>query len=405
MNNKITFPKLASLLADKSGRSKRFSEDFLRELFAIISEQLEAGESVKVKGLGTFRLMRVEPRKSVDVTTGLPMEISGHSKVVFTPAKELAEAINAPFEAFTPIEIGEDVDLDKIAKDADVEVRDDSEEILLSAGEQLIREVPAPAEHVSEAETAPAEPAIDEVQVAAVPVIEKEHVDPDHMIEEVPEAKVNLIYPENRDDEITIIDGGIRYDEDSKYGDYGNYDKGTPGWVRTILISVSCAALAVAATFLIWSILTKPDFKNVNRDADYLADYEETNGDADFDGFATDDDASSGPEIELPNDEESLPANSDDVPTTPSDALVYDTIGVSRYLTTMAKDHYGNNKFWPYIYEENKSRIGHPDKIRPGTPIVIPSLSKYGVDPSNPDDMAKANKLGAEIYARYGKTL
>ena len=94
-----------------------------------------------------------------------------------------------------------------------------------------------------------------------------------------------------------------------------------------------------------------------------------------------------------------------EVPTTPSDALVYDTIGDTRYLTTMAKAHYGNYNFWPYIYEENKSMLGHPDRIRPGTPIVIPKLSKYGVDPSKNEDIEKAKQLGVEIYARYGKKI
>lgn len=132
MNNKITFQRLASLVADKSGRSKRFSEDFLREFFTLIAEQLETGGSVKVKGLGTFRLIRVEPRKSVDVTTGQPMEISGHSKVVFTPAKDLAEAVNAPFQAFSAVEIGDDVDISGIVDGDDIDVDVDSEEIALA---------------------------------------------------------------------------------------------------------------------------------------------------------------------------------------------------------------------------------------------------------------------------------
>ncbi len=121
MNNKITFPRLATLLADRSGRSKRFSEDFLREFFSLISERLEAGESVKIKGLGTFKLSKVEARKSVDVTTGEPMEISGHSKVVFLPAKELAAAVNSPFEAFTAIEISDDADITQLFKEEDVD--------------------------------------------------------------------------------------------------------------------------------------------------------------------------------------------------------------------------------------------------------------------------------------------
>ena len=127
MNDKITFPRLSAMLADRSGRSKRFSEDFLREFFALISEMLETGESVKVRGLGTFRLSRVEPRMSVDVTTGQPMEIAGHSKVVFVPAKELADAVNAPFEAFTAIEIGDDVDIAQLFPDDEPAMRGSAE--------------------------------------------------------------------------------------------------------------------------------------------------------------------------------------------------------------------------------------------------------------------------------------
>lgn len=139
MNNKITFPRLASMLADASGRSKRFSEDFLREFFMLISEQLEAGDSVKIKGFGTFRLSRVEPRKSVDVTTGQPMEISGHSKVVFIPAKELADAVNTPFEAFTAVEIGDNIDLQSIELD---EIPQPQEDLESDIEETIIEDIP-----------------------------------------------------------------------------------------------------------------------------------------------------------------------------------------------------------------------------------------------------------------------
>lgn len=67
----------------------------------------------------------------------------------------------------------------------------------------------------------------------------------------------------------------------------------------------------------------------------------------------------------------------------------------------MAKDHYGNFNLWPYIYEENKAILGHPDRIKPGTQVVVPDLKKYGVDPTNPKDIAKAKRKGVEIYSRY----
>lgn len=85
--------------------------------------------------------------------------------------------------------------------------------------------------------------------------------------------------------------------------------------------------------------------------------------------------------------------------------LAYDRIGNSRFLITMAREYYGNADFWPYIYEENKTKFEHPDKIKPGTTVLVPDLKKYGVDPKNPDDISKARKLGREIYARYGKRL
>ena len=88
-----------------------------------------------------------------------------------------------------------------------------------------------------------------------------------------------------------------------------------------------------------------------------------------------------------------------------TDLIAYDKIGHTRYLVTMAREYYGNADFWPYIYEENKARFGHPDRITPGTTVRIPRLSKFGVDPGNPADLEKAKKLGKEIYARYGKQM
>lgn len=83
--------------------------------------------------------------------------------------------------------------------------------------------------------------------------------------------------------------------------------------------------------------------------------------------------------------------------------ISYDRIGKDRFLITMARDYYGNPYFWPYIYEENRVKFAHPDRITPGTGVVVPNLNKYGVNPNNPADVQKAKELGKEIYARFGK--
>ena len=113
--------------------------------------------------------------------------------------------------------------------------------------------------------------------------------------------------------------------------------------------------------------------------------------------------AAKEPEVQQPEVQKSAPETETEppVPTQPSDKKVYDTITKTRYLTTMAKDHYGNYHLWPYIYQENEKILGHPDRIRPGTKVVVPPLSKYGVNPDNKADIDKAKKLGNEIYARY----
>ena len=115
MNNKVTFPELVEQVAQYANTSKRMSELFLKELFATISQSLIDGESVKVKGIGTFKLTEVSPRKSVDVNTGEEIEIPGHKKLSFAPDKDMAEAINQPFMHFETEILDDDVTDDQLA--------------------------------------------------------------------------------------------------------------------------------------------------------------------------------------------------------------------------------------------------------------------------------------------------
>ena len=411
MNNKITFPRLATMLADHSGRSKRFSEDFLRELFSLISERLEAGDSVKVKGFGTFRLLRVEPRKSVDVTTGMPMEISGHSKVVFIPAKELADAVNAPFEAFAAVEIGDGVDIEGIVDADDILVQEEEEEILLqSAPSSAGKVADIPDNDTVEIATESDMPKEDELQmdVQEVDGSEQEKRNKDELLTDMRE--VDSPEPEMQKTDDSVIDdsgkedSGHMQDEDPSYEDSATFSgEEKAGWKKYLIIAASCLVVLLAGCLVWWII---PEDKPAECDG-YTATVADAAGTDVGEALHIDLDQAAAPGEDSAGNAayaESETA-SDPVPTGASDIIATDTIGTSRFLTTMAKSHYGNNKLWPYIYEENKSHIGHPDRIRPGTPIVIPKLSKYGVDPKNPQDIERAVKLGTEIYARYGKAI
>ena len=96
-NKKISLQELTDTIAAQSGFSKRFTESFLRELVLVIQENLEKDGIVKVKGLGTFKLIWNESRKSVDVSTGDSIVLPGHYKVSFVADATVKQQINAPY--------------------------------------------------------------------------------------------------------------------------------------------------------------------------------------------------------------------------------------------------------------------------------------------------------------------
>jgi len=83
--------------------------------------------------------------------------------------------------------------------------------------------------------------------------------------------------------------------------------------------------------------------------------------------------------------------------------VITDTISARRYLTTMSRKYYGDYRFWVYIYLENKDKITDPDRISPGTVVVIPPAEKYGIDPSDPQSVATANKKIRAILEKLDK--
>lgn len=108
MDAKINFPDLSMLLAKQCNMSVAKAELFSKAFFDIIIEGLEKDGIVKVNGLGTFKIIDVASRSSVNVNTGEKFEIKGHRKLTFIPAETLKEKINAPFAMFEPVEVTDD---------------------------------------------------------------------------------------------------------------------------------------------------------------------------------------------------------------------------------------------------------------------------------------------------------
>ena len=143
MNNRLTIQDLAGLLAEYTGKDKNSSERFLREFIAVVSEGVYTDKLVKVKGLGTFKIIPVEKRESIHVNTGERFVIPGHYKFSFLPDKELRELVNKPFSFFETTELGENVDF------SDMDVVPDEPEIK-EAEDESVEEVMPEENHLSE---------------------------------------------------------------------------------------------------------------------------------------------------------------------------------------------------------------------------------------------------------------
>lgn len=130
MDSKINQSQLTDLFAQASGMSKSASEQFVKSFFDIISEKVLSEGLVKVKGFGTFKLLQIEDRESVNVNTGERFTIEGHQKITFTPDAELKESVNRPFASFETVEITEEQE--KVLEELDqtpVVVGDDEEDV------------------------------------------------------------------------------------------------------------------------------------------------------------------------------------------------------------------------------------------------------------------------------------
>ena len=67
MDKKVLIQDLADGLVLRRGLPKKDADVFVRSVFEIIGEYLQTDKIVKVKGLGTFKLVTVDSRESVDV--------------------------------------------------------------------------------------------------------------------------------------------------------------------------------------------------------------------------------------------------------------------------------------------------------------------------------------------------
>ena len=136
MDKKLNHSDLSTLLSKESELSLAKAELFTKNFFDIIIEGLEKEGIVKINGLGTFKVIDVASRSSVNVNTGEKFEIKGHRKIAFLPADTLKNKVNQPFAMFEPVEVTDDyVDSDSSLPEESTE---DSNEVTIESSESIV---------------------------------------------------------------------------------------------------------------------------------------------------------------------------------------------------------------------------------------------------------------------------
>jgi nucleoid DNA-binding protein len=342
MNEKINLQELITLLAGKSGITKKEAEQFLKECFDTINEALIEDKLVKVKNLGSFKLIVMEDRESVDVTNGTRVLIPAHYKVSYAPDNQLAETINEPFSLFETVEVIGEI---PIAEEAPIieETPIIVEEIPdIIPEESIVEEIPDMEETPMEEE--------------ALPLVSEES-----LVEEIPE--------------IVITEAEIEIEEEQEAKREKKKKKTHYCW-----IIIGILLLLIAGAYLYTYLCTKA----TQQESVVEPVVEES------------------PEKTIVAIPETIPQKSIEeevkpvIPITSGNAKKR-TVAPGERLTLISLDEYGHKAFWVYIYEENKNTIKNPNHVETGMKLIIPPASKYGIDKNNEESIKKAQKL-AESY-------
>lgn len=170
--NRSSMSILARILAEKNNMTISEAETFIKQMFEVANSVMQADKQLKIRWLGTFKVMSVKDRESVDVNTGERIVIGGRDKITFTPDNILKEIVNKPFAQFETVVVNDGVDFSEIDRKFAFEAK---EEVSAPSDEQQITEE-SETSPVDKSETIPAvaeisdEPELKEDAVSGVTV-------------------------------------------------------------------------------------------------------------------------------------------------------------------------------------------------------------------------------------------
>ena len=237
--NKLTLNNIAKVLVEKNGLEPKEAMVFTTAMFDLIHDRLNEEGIVKVKGLGTFKMIRVEARESINVRTGERVLIDSHAKITFTPDAVMKELVNKPFSQFETVVLNDDVEFTDMKSEETTDETNNSEQseslvdVVSEGGTPEPAPEPAP-EPVAEPTPEPApvvapEP-VAEVAPEPTPVVAPEPT------REVPEPTVPSADEESEENTSAVQ---TCYEEDEEESHWHR----NIGWAFLVLVLMAASAV------------------------------------------------------------------------------------------------------------------------------------------------------------------
>lgn len=343
MNDVINLPRLIAAVAKSAGVTPAVARKFIHELFARVESSLVSGQSVTIRGVGEF----------------FPGD-DPENPVLFRPDADLAALANEPFAMFEAAELNDGA----------------AEAIRAAEGKPVVEAEPKP-----EPEPEP-EPEVVE-------------------LEPEPEAKSEIKpEPQENQDNLASLDFRDNQDNPENLERQDQMMPQTPAqrpviWlVLGILIGILIGLVGGYFAGKAMASYQLPDME----DYELTEEIEQPEKE-----LVTEDPASTPVEgVVAENPQPTEPQVSEPAPAQEAAKAkepVYDTVTGKRYLSVLAREHYGVKNYWIFIYQANP-QLGNPNKINPGTRVLIPDKESF-MEPTKAETDAKAQRLLNELHKKY----
>ena len=461
MDEKLSIYDIAEILTAKTGREKADIEKFVETLIAVINEAITRNGFVRIKGIGSFKVILVKERESVHVNTGERIVIPAHHKLSFLPDKILKEKINRPFAFFEAIEANEtensEMDSARLSKDDEEDENDE----LMTAEEPVqepVGEVTETTEDVApKAEENPA-------PLLALPSEDETKEEQKTMDKEIDEESdwewseeraigshpASVTNRETLQSTIPIKQAAMSETKERKEQHVNETPKSHPvakPVVKKKKKETSNTSLYVILALLLlllgvgifyyfyYDRLSYDEFNSTTQHTQTTDDSFLLPGDSatvqeseksenvDTSGVTasgTNESTATSPVASTSSTRKEQTASTASTsskktipqqtkPTTgtstSSDHNVMARVKVAsgERLTLLAQKYYGNKVFWVYIYDFNKAKIPDPDRVPAGMEILIPAKEVYAINAQSSASIAQAKELQSKIMANKTK--